>query len=204
MGYGMLGENVFDQSHSTWDEDTQPSLRKTADMPTRRHKTAPVADLPKARRRGLNRLWRLRAMLVGLKVTSLRYFWGMDLHPSVQLSLRARLDRTFPKGVHIEARSYVAFDACVLTHDRTRGLYLHTHIGKNCFIGARAIILPGLTLGNGVIVGAGAVVTKDVPDHCAVAGNPARIIRENLATGPYGRLLEADQTEADLARSGKT
>jgi acetyltransferase-like isoleucine patch superfamily enzyme len=51
------------------------------------------------------------------------------------------------------------------------------HIGDGCWIGARAIILPGVTLGRRVLVAAGAVVTRDVPDDCLVAGNPARVVR---------------------------
>ncbi|OQB39579.1 MAG: Maltose O-acetyltransferase [Candidatus Latescibacteria bacterium ADurb.Bin168] len=41
-----------------------------------------------------------------------------------------------------------------------------------------AVILPGVTLGDGVVVGAGAVVTHDFPDRVVIAGNPARVIRE--------------------------
>jgi len=51
-------------------------------------------------------------------------------------------------------------------------------IGKNCWIGANAVILPGVELGDNVIVGAGAVVTKSFPANVIVAGNPARIIKE--------------------------
>jgi acetyltransferase-like isoleucine patch superfamily enzyme len=50
-------------------------------------------------------------------------------------------------------------------------------IGDGCWIGARAIILPGVTLGRRVLVAAGAVVTRDVPDDSLVAGNPARVVR---------------------------
>jgi len=50
-------------------------------------------------------------------------------------------------------------------------------IGNDVWIGTRAIILPGRKIGNGVIIGAGAVVTKDVPDYAIVGGNPARIIK---------------------------
>lgn len=52
------------------------------------------------------------------------------------------------------------------------------HIGKNCWIGAGAIILPGVTVGNNVVIGAGSVVTKDLPDNVVAVGNPCRVLRE--------------------------
>lgn len=51
------------------------------------------------------------------------------------------------------------------------------HIGNDVWIGARVIILPGVTVGDHVIIGAGAVVTKDVPDYAIVGGVPAKVIR---------------------------
>lgn len=51
-------------------------------------------------------------------------------------------------------------------------------IGADAWIGCMSVILPGITIGEGAIVGAGSVVTKDVPPYTIVAGNPARIIRE--------------------------
>lgn len=52
------------------------------------------------------------------------------------------------------------------------------HIGKNCWIGAGAIILPGITIGDHVVVGAGSIVTKDLPSNVVAVGNPCRILRE--------------------------
>jgi len=138
---------------------------------------------------------RLRHSVLGLRTAYCRRVRGMDLAPSVRLSLSAHLDRVFPKGVHIGADSYVAFGARILTHDFTRGLYLHTRIGRNCFIGGESLILPGVVIGDGCVVGAGSVVTKDVPSGCAVAGNPARIITENIEVGAYGRFAVADDNE---------
>ncbi|KAF3011329.1 hypothetical protein E8E14_005211 [Neopestalotiopsis sp. 37M] len=51
-------------------------------------------------------------------------------------------------------------------------------IGEDCWIAGNVIILPGITIGNGCTIGAGSVVTKNVPDYHCVAGNPARIIRK--------------------------
>ncbi|KAK4184414.1 trimeric LpxA-like protein [Podospora australis] len=50
-------------------------------------------------------------------------------------------------------------------------------IGEDCWFGGSVVVLPGVTIGRGVTVGAGSVVTKDVPDFVVVAGNPAKIIR---------------------------
>lgn len=52
------------------------------------------------------------------------------------------------------------------------------HIGKNCWIGAGVIILPGITLGDNVVVGAGSVVAGDLPSNVVAVGNPCRILRE--------------------------
>lgn len=51
-------------------------------------------------------------------------------------------------------------------------------IGNGTWVGARAIVLPGVSIGSRVVVAAGAVVTKDVPDEVVVGGNPARVLRE--------------------------
>ena len=50
-------------------------------------------------------------------------------------------------------------------------------IGRGCFIGARSIILKGVALGDRVIIGAGSVVTKDIPAYSIAAGNPAKVVR---------------------------
>lgn len=161
-------------------------------------------DLKKARKRGLNRLGGLRNLLVSAKRYWYRTIWGMDIHPTAQFSLSAKFDRTFPIGIHVGPYSYVAFDARILTHDRTRGLYLHTRIGANCFIGGCSLILPGVEIGDNCVVGAGSVVTKSVPPRSIVAGNPARVIRSGIEVGEYGRFLDADATESALAEQGLT
>ena len=82
------------------------------------------------------------------------------------------------EGATVAQEAYL----CTGTHDfQDPSLQLITKpitIGKNSFIGARAMILPGVTIGDQAIVGAMSVVSKDIPDHQIVAGNPAKKIGE--------------------------
>ena len=52
------------------------------------------------------------------------------------------------------------------------------HIGRNCWIGAGAVIVPGVTIGDNTVIGAGSVVTKDIPANVVAVGNPCRVLRE--------------------------
>ncbi len=52
------------------------------------------------------------------------------------------------------------------------------HIGRNCWIGAGAIITPGVTIGDNTVIGAGSVVTHDIPANVVAVGNPCRVMRE--------------------------
>lgn len=137
----------------------------------------------------------LRRVLTGSRLWFLRKVAGMDIHPTVEMSLSAKLDMNFPKGVHIGEMTYIAFNVRILSHDRTRGLISHTRIGRNCFVGGGSIILPGVTIGDNCVIGAGSVVTKDVPAFSAAAGNPAKVIRHPIEVGAYGRFADADETE---------
>lgn len=52
------------------------------------------------------------------------------------------------------------------------------HIGKNCWIGAGALIMPGVTIGDNTVIGAGSVVTKDIPANVVAVGNPCKVMRK--------------------------
>jgi acetyltransferase-like isoleucine patch superfamily enzyme len=136
----------------------------------------------------LNKLKMVRRFFVGVRRFLLRTVWGLDIHPTVEMSLSAKFDLTYPAGIHIGAFSYVAFDARILSHDMTRNLRAHTRIGQNCFIGGRALILPGVSVGDSCIVGAGSVVTRSIPANSIVAGNPARVIYTDAHLLSYGRI----------------
>ena len=73
-------------------------------------------------------------------------------------------------------------------------------LGSDCWIGARAIVLGGITIGTGAIVAAAAVVTKDVPAFSIVAGMPARIVRMGFQPALCEGLMEIRRWDAPLAR----
>ncbi|MBV8440578.1 MAG: acyltransferase [Hyphomicrobiales bacterium] len=119
--------------------------------------------------------------------------WGMDLGEGCRVSLKARLDKTNPRGVHIGKHVSVARDAAILAHDSVEVRHLDTFIGERCAIGASAVIYPGVRIGDGCIIDAGAVVTRDIPPGSAVAGNPARIVEKNIRTGKFGVRLGGEK-----------
>jgi putative colanic acid biosynthesis acetyltransferase WcaF len=108
--------------------------------------------------------------------------WNVTLHDRSCLGDRANL---YSLGeIEIGARAIIAQEAylCAGTHDLTVAhvplQVAKITVGKDVFVGARAFVLPGISLGIGAIVGACSVVTKNVPAQTLVAGNPARPIRE--------------------------
>lgn len=91
-----------------------------------------------------------------------------------------------PWLVSIGDRVTVAPGVAFLTHDGATWLfrddrgrryrYARIEVGSDVFIGANAILMPGVRIGNRVIIGAGSVVTKSIPDGLVVAGNPSRVL----------------------------
>lgn len=85
-------------------------------------------------------------------------------------------------GITIDDNVLVAANAQLISNNHD--LHNHqilickpVHLKRNCWVGAGATILPGVTVGENAVVGAAAVVTHDVPDNAVVVGNPARVIK---------------------------
>lgn len=127
---------------------------------------------------------------------------GNDIGRNTKIALRAYIDLTNPRGVHIGEGTRIERNAVILAHDPNRSFHTHTYIGRNCYIGMRALIMPGVRIGDQSIVLAGSLVKTDVPPHSMVVGNPLRVIRSGIRTGKYGLLLEtaaATPLEAEAA-----
>lgn len=92
-------------------------------------------------------------------------------------------------GVVIHGRAVIGNNVLIAQNVTIAGKNNETPIiGSNVYIGAGAKILGGIRIGDGSIVGANAVVVKDVPTSCMVAGVPARIIRENINISDYEQI----------------
>lgn len=78
-------------------------------------------------------------------------------------------------------KGYKSYDKCAVS----------TYIGNDVWVGANSVILKGRRIGDGAIIGAGAVVTKDVPSYAIVAGNPAKIIKYRFASEEIDFLLQS-------------
>lgn len=97
----------------------------------------------------------IRLIIIGFRHFIYRVLYGMDIDRSARVSFGAKLDKTYPQGIHIGKESYVASGAIIFAHDFSRGLHKDTVIGKRCFVGANAIIMCGVHVGDEVIVGGG-------------------------------------------------
>jgi acetyltransferase-like isoleucine patch superfamily enzyme len=128
----------------------------------------------------------LRPFFMKMRSLYFNKLWGMDIGPDCRISFSANLDKNFPRGIHIGEGTAVSFGATILTHDYTRSLHVDTWIGKDCQIGARSVIMPGVKIGDNCVVAVASVVMKDVPPNCLVSGNPARIIEKGIQTGRWG------------------
>ena len=114
--------------------------------------------------------------------------WGGH-HVHFGKGIYANFNLTLVDDTHIYVGDYTMFGPNVtvataghpiLPELREKGMQYTApvHIGRNCWFGAGVVILPGITVGDNVVVGAGSIVTKDLPDNVVAVGNPCRILRE--------------------------
>ena len=114
--------------------------------------------------------------------------WG-GKHVHFGKNVYANFNLTLVDDTHIYVGDYTMFGPNVtvataghpiLPELREQGYQYNmpVRIGRNCWIGAGAMILPGVTVGDNVVIGAGSVVTKDIPDGVVAVGTPCRVLRK--------------------------
>ena len=114
-------------------------------------------------------------------------FGGKHVH--FGKNVYANFNLTLVDDTHIYVGDYTMFGPNVtvataghpiLPELRQKGYQYNApvHIGKNCWIGAGAVIVPGITIGDNVVIGAGSIVTKNIPSNTVAVGNPCRVLRE--------------------------
>lgn len=143
----------------------------------------------------------LREVVIALRRQYFARVWKMDIGEGSSISFDAKLDKTNPRGIHIGKYTAVTFGAAILAHDWVNKRDRDVHIGDNCFIGAHAIILPGVTIGDSCIVAAGSVVARDVPSGSLVAGNPARVVEHNVKTSRWGIRVQQEANAHTVAKT---
>jgi len=130
----------------------------------------------------------LRNFVVDLNLLLLRKGFGISIGEGTIVSLKAQLDKTNPKGLVIGNYCYLAADCLILSHDYINREHVNTVLGNNIFVGAKAIVLPGVSVADNVIIAAGAVVNKSVTQsNVILAGNPAKIVAQDVRIGQHGR-----------------
>lgn len=144
--------------------------------------------------RSLNKLLKIRRIVLDLRRAWMVRTKGVRIDPGASISLSSTLIGGAPGSITVDDGTLVAFKTLLIA-TTPEGVVKPIRIGKNCFIGGGSVILPGVTIGDECIVGGGAIVTEDVPPRCAVGGNPARILREGIEVGRYGRFVYAEQNQ---------
>ena len=106
----------------------------------------------------------------------IRYYSKMGAQIGKNVHLNGGIDGVNPHLIRIGDHSIIGHDSKLITHCPIKSGYVI--IEKYVFVGANAIVLPNVRIGEGAIIGAGSVVTRDIPPYSIAAGVPARIIRE--------------------------
>lgn len=115
--------------------------------------------------------------IVKLKHWIYRKFLKMNIGAETAFAFKVVPDLLYPEYITIGKNCVIGYNTTILTHEFLVDEFKTgtVHIGDNTLIGANVTILPGVTIGKNVKVGAGAVVSKDIPDNTLVYGNPIQI-----------------------------
>lgn len=111
---------------------------------------------------------------------------GVNIQPGAMVYSNVGIDSVFPDCIYVGTRVRITAGTKILTHyldPNQSGVHFRkgeVHIEDDAFIGVNTCICSSVTIGKGAIVGAGSVVTKDIPPYQVWAGNPARYIKDRV------------------------
>jgi acetyltransferase-like isoleucine patch superfamily enzyme len=113
---------------------------------------------------------------------------GVKIGKNVYIGMQCSIDNAYPEYVYIEDNVSIASESLIIAHsnpyqhfsDFTPAQVAPVVIKKGAWLSVRSLILPGVTIGEYVIVAAGSVINSDVPSCSVVSGNPPKIIAKNL------------------------
>ncbi|MBR1467652.1 MAG: acyltransferase [Bacteroidaceae bacterium] len=106
-----------------------------------------------------------------------------------KVSIGDRTEIHCGNNISVGNRTLISWDCCIIDRDY-HAFNSETEktcpivIGENVWIGCRCLITKGVSIGDGAVIAAGSVVINDVPGRCLVAGNPARVIKDNVVWNP--------------------
>jgi len=115
--------------------------------------------------------------------------WGTEGYTKINIgdntSIGDRTEIHAGQGVNIGLNCNISWDVCIMDRDYHKfnsptEIIKPVNIEDNVWIGCNCLIMKGVTIGEGAVVAAGSVVTKDVPSKTVVGGNPARVIKEDI------------------------
>ena len=111
---------------------------------------------------------------------------GRNIHLEKNVFINSGCHFQDQGGIFIGEGTFIGHNVILATLNHDMNPYTRAniypkpiHIGKRVWIGSGAIVLPGVTIGDNSVIGAGSVVTKDVPADCVYGGNPAKFIKKN-------------------------
>lgn len=115
-----------------------------------------------------------------LKNWIFRRILKMQVGENTAFALMVMVDVFFPEKISIGSNSIIGYNTTILAHEYLISEYRlgEVRIGSNVMIGANTTILPGVTIGDHAVIGAGSVVHRDVEAYSFVAGNPLQVIRK--------------------------
>ena len=128
-------------------------------------------------------IYKVGDILRYLRITYLR-ITGISIGKECMISLGAKLD-VCSGSIIIGDKCVITHGCVILSHDHAASILktknrgkASVRLGNNVFIGVNSVVLPNVTIGDHSIIGAGSVVTKDIPPNVVAVGNPAKVIRE--------------------------